>query len=541
MRYYYQIKVNSINYRNYSLSFVSNDSIIPLPIPDINAVSVLKTDPVNGSIEIKWNSVQTIPQSKNVLLFSSTLLNGPKTLLGRFSRIDSFFVWNGVNTETQSYYFFAYLEDSCGFVSESNAPHRDIDFSVNNSQLVNQMSWNHYEGVPVTSYQIEVLNGTTWNIFDVVNGNQNSYTRFPTPCNNQITYRLGAILANGRVSYSDTVTVRVIDNIVPDTAFISQATVLNDSVVQLTFAMAGAADIYGYAIQQSINGGPGTTVQFVPQGTFGTVVTIFDTVNTLTNRLCYSVLTQDSCLNVSKGDDFCVIQLEGLAENLQNTLRWRPFAGYSIQNYEVAEWDGVTWNVIATQAGNDTDFVHAPLNCNQTRQYRIKGLSSNPTLFTFSDTLHLTPFDTVPPVAPIITGASVIANGSIQLDWAPVAGDVRSYEVWMKTSGASTFTSMGVIGPITTFRANALNTLDSSYCFYLIALDTCASNRSVPSAIHCVSQLRGVAQNLQNTLTWNVYSGVTPVNTKVQIFQGAWIDLDSLSGLASSYVHDSLP
>ncbi|MFY8132647.1 MAG: hypothetical protein ACOVOL_05385, partial [Bacteroidia bacterium] len=151
------------------------------------------------------------------------------------------------------------------------------------------------------------------------------------------------------------------------------------------------------------------------------------------------------------------------------------------------------------------------------------------------------PFDTVPPVAPIITGASVIANGSIQLDWSPVAGDVRSYEVWMKTSGASTFNSMGVIGPITTFRANALNTLDSSYCFYLIALDTCASNRSVPSTVHCVSQLRGVAQNLQNTLTWNVYSGVTPVKTKVQVFQGTWSDLDSLSGLASSYVHDSLP
>ncbi len=541
MRYYYQIKVNDLNYRNYSLSFISNDSIIPLAKPNVLVTSVVKTDLANGAIEVKWTPIQPIPQSKNVLIYSSTSINGPQTLLGRFARTDSFFVWNGINTETQSYYFHAYLEDSCGFVSESNAPHRDIDFSVSNAQLVNQMNWNHYEGVPVTSYQIEILNGTTWSVFDVVNGNQNAYTRFPAPCNNQITYRLGANLSNGLVSYSDTVTVRVIDNIVPDTAFISQATVLNDSVVQLTFTMAGASDIYGYSIQQSLNGNAATSIQFVPQGTVGTTVTIFDTINTLSNRICYSILTQDSCLNVSKSDDFCVIQLEGLAENLQNTLRWRPFAGYSIQTYEVAEWNGSAWITLATQAGTDTDFVHSPLNCNQTRHYQIKGISNNPTLFTFSDTLQLTPFDTVPPVAPTILGASVVANGSIQLDWLPVGGEVRSYEIWMKSSGSPNFTTLGVVGAISSFQVTGLNTLDSAYCFYLIALDTCASNRSLPSIVHCVSQLQGVAQNLQNTLNWNVYSGSIPAKTKVQIFQGGWNDLDSLPGLASNYVHDSLP
>ena len=539
-RYYYKLIVHDSLNSQSSLSFTITDSLVSPEIINPILVSVTNTDQNNGTILVRIPDQSANTYLGKVNVYGSAFPWGSKTNLGSIIYPDSEFYYSGISTVDSSYYIYIVQEDFCGNQSDTSLVSRSIDFSVVATQQKNNiMNWNFYEGDSVKYYRIETFDGTQWNSFDSVPSNIQAYVRFPAPCNEIITYRLAAELKNGLTSYSDSVVVNTLDIIPADAVSVQNATVLNDSVIQLNFTMADSSDIYGYYVQRATNGGVGSTIKFISQISGGTPVVYFDTISTLVDQHCYTVITIDSCLNVTPSVQFCPIQLKGQGQNLQNKLVWTSFQGYSVQNYEVYELQGSIWNQLASNVASDTEYIHQPLNCGQTRFYKIKSIGVNGTI-SESDTIHLTPFDTIPPVAPVLTRASVLGNGMVELNWTAVGGDIKAYEIWTKTAGQKNFNFVAAVGTTTYYQVSGLNTQDSVNQFEIFALDSCAFNRSFPSIPHATMQLGGQAQNTQNLLTWTSYSGLSAKKVWIQTYQKGWKTIDSVIGSKNNYVDDTL-
>lgn len=138
---------------------------------------------------------------------------------------------------------------------------------------------------------------------------------------------------------------------------------------------------------------------------------------------------------------------------------------------------------------------------------------------------------------------TVLNNTQVKVVWEKVnISDFSHYELFRSIAGSGTFQSIGIFNDIniTEFEDSGLNTLDHSYCYRVVATDSCGhSSLFVLSETHCTVNVEAVSTGATSILVdWNAYSGANPEAYRLlRSKQGMpWTVLDSVPGHVLSYV-----
>ncbi len=496
-----------------------------------------------GQITIKWTAQNTAatPYIKSHNIYYKKVGGAGFALLQSNIPVskDSF-VHTGLNTLADDYEYYITANDSCGNVSDTSIIHKTMNLKLTVIQLFHKLSWTAYKGWPVKNYVVQLKVGSSWTNYDSVSGSVTNYTRFPAPCYKIIFYRIIAKDSFGNSALSDTAGGEAIDSEPPNKVIIHNATVLTGKTAKLWFRGADSLDLYKYAIMRSNDAGTVfNTAGSMLFTTPGAALSFVDSVNTMNDYHRYVILAMDSCLNTSISDTFATIQLRGLAQNLQNRLFWKPFKGNPIDSYYVQLYSGGTWTTIATLKPTDSFYVHTPLNCGVARTYKILGKESGGVYTTLSDSITLTPFDTTAPPAPVTDYASVLNHSSIYFQWEKAVSKVKKYEVSIKSANGPWTVAATLINKLN-YTFTGLNTLDSTYSVRVVAIDSCAGNRSTGNTIHTVINVVPTAMDQSALLNWNAYQGFTVKQYIIYRYNGGWNKIDSVKGSVLTYTDKPL-
>jgi hypothetical protein len=539
--YCYRIKAFEKSGSNVSWSNQFCRKVFFVDTPYVVVATKLNSDISAGKVKVVWTSQQGKPHLAWYKLYYSTTGKMPYALLkDSIPLSQDSFIHTGINTKSGEHYYYLQTIDSCNTLSEISSIHKTMDLTFHVGQLVHQLNWTPYKGWPVKYYIVQhAVNNNPLVDEDTVKATDTSMRKFPAPCNTRVVYRIKAVSFTGVVSYSDSMGGQAIDTIPSNAPTMLNVSVLSGKLVRVDFLGADSADTYGYSIQRSSNGGTFNTAGFINFTKAHDSHVFIDTVNTLNDRLCYQVITLDSCLNATPSQVFCAIQLTGKPGNLTNFLNWYPFKGYTVNKYQVMIYKGGGWqNLAAVNA--DTLFEHDSLSCNVPRTYKIEGFGTSG-YNTYSDSITLTPFDTTRPLPPVLNYVTVRSGSSVFLNWQFSASKkVKQYEVQYKSPNGVWKVFSNVFLQ-TSELVTGLNTHDSAYSFQVIAIDTCASNRSFPSNLHRSILLSGTPQNLANKLNWSAYGGFGVDHYVIMKMKGgSWTRLDSVSGNILTYTENGL-
>ncbi|MEX0967750.1 MAG: SBBP repeat-containing protein, partial [Bacteroidia bacterium] len=414
----------------------------------------------------------------------------------------STFLHENINTANKKHFYYLERLLACGEVSDSATVYSPVSLTFNIGQLIHDLTWTPYQGRSTTHYIIQELRGNNWINIDTVPGTDTTWTKMPAPCNYAVTYRIKAESDSVYFSYSNTATNQALDTIPADAPLLGFATLIDSNVVKLDFSGADSLDIYAYDIrrmQHDTTVSAGQIPFTAPGGSF----VFYDTLSSFNGPLCYAVFSLDSCLNETSSDTFCIIILTGEGGQSANYLNWHPYRGLPISGYVLQKSDGTGWTSLATPV--DTFFTDTPITCEVSSDYRVFAISGSDT--SFSNTITLTPLDTIPPVAPVLKSASVLLNQTIELNWfASKTKNPHSFEIW-KDDGSGFVLLNSTTDSF--YVDNNVNPKIQTYSYYIIQTDTCSSvMQSAPSDTDRTMNAEattGACVPLIN-VSWNAYA-----------------------------------
>jgi gliding motility-associated-like protein len=539
-KYCYRILAHDYN-ATLSWSNTSCNQVFFIDTPTVLAATKISTSTTNGTVVVRWKSINTPHLAYNQLYYSSDG-SSYSLLKNNIPPTQDTFAHSGLNTETADHYYYLVTVDSCNAKSDQSSHHKTMDLTVSVGQLLHKLNWTPYKGFKIKTYRIGKLLSGKFRIIDSVPATDTFSRFFPAPCNSVERYRIEAAgFKPGEIAWSDTMGRQAIDTEPSNRAIIGNATVTSGISTKINFRGSDSLDTYDYVVQRSTDGKWSTAGEVIFNGP-GKQITYADTgINTQNNHYCYTVLVRDSCLNTTLTDTFCVIQLKGKPQNLADSLKWYSFKGYGIDKYLILTYNSTgKWDTLAKVTGIDTQYFHQPLPCNVPVTYKIQAFEKGGTRITLSDSITLVPFDTIKPPAPVIKYATVLDGNRIKLFWHKSINKVKLYELSMK-SGNGSWNVIANINIDTSYTFTGLNTPDSIYDFRIVAIDSCSANRSANSQFHSPVQLGGKGQNLSNLLQWKKYEGFSPVQ-KYYIYRwkNGWQLHDSVGGNILSYLDTGL-
>jgi len=488
------IKCNKpVNYRIASFlndSQVSySDSVMAIPYetyfrdtPQIITVTKTVTSTTNGIVIIRWKNNNT-HVTYNDLYYAPDGINF-SLLQGHIPAGQDSFVHTGVNTQTADEYYSLVATDSCPAKSAKSLINKTMTLTVSIGELLHKLNWTPYQGFKVEYYVVEKLIGNNFQPIDSVLG-VDTFTRFfPAPCNHIERYRIQAVGYNsGEISWSDTMGRKALDTIPPDPPIMQNASVLSGNSAEINFIGSDSLDTYEFAIQHSVDGNWGTvgTILFTKPGAL--LAYIDNGVNTAKNNLCYTVIAIDSCLNATPSDTFCLIKLQGNGVQMSDSLYWSPFKGYGLTDYAILTLNqSGKWDTLGRVNPEDTDYFNSNVKCSQAITYKIEGKEKSGNEVTLSDSITLTPFDTVKPIAPEFYYVTVLPNQTVKLSWQWNPKSIEKYfEIWRSTNRSAPVLIDTVIYD-SVYIDTHVNVKSNIYSYSVIAIDSCnTSNRSKPS------------------------------------------------------------
>jgi hypothetical protein len=325
------------------------------------------------------------------------------------------------------------------------------------------------------------------------------------------------VVKDGNCKDSITKAIRIFEVAPRQPATIQNVTIPKDRVVKVDFKGLDVRDLNRYEILRR-KGGSGAFIQVdevVNPDTPDKRFTVLDTVNTRDTQLCYTIATVRGCKKTAYSDTFCATQLGGRPSNKANQLTWQRFSGYPIDSQLVLKKAGSGYDTIARLAGSATTYTDQPLACNVAKSYKILSLEKGGDRTTLSDSVRLTPFDSLAPGAPTIQKLSILSDTKARLNWLRTDSSVTRHELWLKARGQA-WRIIDTAGLQNTYTYTGLDTRDSQYCARIAGIDSCSANRSAFSTPHCAVQLEGTPGNLENILTWQAYEGFNNPSYEVQ-------------------------
>ncbi|MGZ8569339.1 MAG: T9SS type B sorting domain-containing protein [Bacteroidia bacterium] len=534
-RHLYTYRVKAIQQNGNAYTAYSNVDSIQTFIPDnpeIIYASKLTTSESTGKTEIRWKSQLGSAHIKYHDVYARENGTGSYILVGSKipSKQDSFIHAN-INTKTTNYEYIIISTDSCGNLTDTASSHTTINMDMTVGQLIHDLVWTPYKGFDVDFYKVEQFLGGVWQHVETVPGTDTALLRFPSPCNTNVYYRVVAVSVDSVEALSDSAGGQAIDTIPANAPLLNNATVINGNTIQLNFRGADSLDVFGYGIMRSSDGSAFEGIDFLPINTFGENIIYDDIINTQGNAFCYTILTLDSCLNFTPSDTFCTIQLKGEALNQANQLNWHRFQGFDI-DYYLEKWTGTNWQTIDTFTSKDTSLLIKPLSCDIAQTYRITGIDKSGSRITRSDTITLTPFDTLLPDAPKLHFARFL-NYFMHLSWSwDTLSDVKYFEVWRSDSTQLVFKKIATVEYDSVYFDSSIPYMNHKYNYFIRAIDSCdMSHISTPSDTHTTVKMTATTLACVPLvwLNWSPYIGFGKNALQYNIYRAQPIRGDSFS------------
>jgi len=497
----YQVKDTGLDYRNLYcykvLVFDNNGNYVSQSnaacgkvfFPDTAQVvtaTKISTSLTNGTVIIRLKNINKPNFAYNELYYSGDGKNF--TLLSKVPSTQDSFVHTGINTQTADQYYYIITVDSCGQTSLKSVIHKTMDLTVSVGQLLHKLNWTPYLGFKVKGYKVERLEKGQFVAIDSVLGTDTFSREFPAPCNFNIRYRIAAVGYNpGELSWSDTMGRIAIDTIPSDSPVITNATVLNGTATRIKFKGSDSLDTYKFAIQRSINGNWNTagSILFTKPG--DSLTYIDNVTNNINNHICYTIIALDSCLNATPSDTVCVINVtvSSLYCTKQALLTWTGCINKSgcPNSYTIyRSTDAVNYVQLAKLNGGITTYSDTSLKLGIKYYYKIEGLNTNTGIGSFSDTIS-----TTPAIIPTAGNAQFVyatvlktdpKGGQIYIVWRRAAlsdTNARGYYVYSYDSTNKKYALLKDVTNLndTTYTNSNLNTLHSTYKYYIITYNVC--------------------------------------------------------------------
>ncbi|MEX0968571.1 MAG: fibronectin type III domain-containing protein [Bacteroidia bacterium] len=485
------------------------DSVAPA-IPELRVASTVAADTINLTFTPSPDA------DARLLIFAS--VNG-----GVFSAVDTLDITSfskqvyqhvPVSATTDRYCYYIQSLDSCGNFSLPSDTHCVVQLEGAGGQRRAHLNWHPYSGFPVAAYILERWDGSTWRQRDSLTASDTSFNDLlGARCNVPLFYRIKALLnrATDSISYSDTIRVTPFDTVPPAIPKMHRVTVEANSAIHVEFLRVADNDVKEYEIFYSQDGSTFLSAGLHPRQTNDTQVFVHSGIDPGSHRFCYYVQALDSCgPNYSApSETLCAMELQGQAGNQSNHIQWHPYVGFNIDDYDLERWNGSTWISIASIPPTDTHFVDTPLPCYIEQRYRVRANELGANTFSYSDTLYLTPFDTIAPAAPEMRSVSVRNNQVIDLTWNHSnSPDIDRYIVYRMPAGGS-FSIHDTVGLVSSYIDTPSSVINGSWCYAVAALDSCSDNISDLSDSHCsvVLQTDTLGCEQKVVLTWNHYVG----------------------------------
>ena len=470
------------------------DTIHPA-IPFLRSVSVVN----NTSVTITLNKVADQDVNRYQIWVATN--NGAFSLLTTlvYPTTDPFsFTQTGLNTLSNTYRYYTVAIDSCSDnISQWSEIHRTINLRSIGGAMTNFLYWNRYEKwSAISGYNVLRLIGANWTLVKTLAGTDTAWAdTVSLKCNQPNSYRIYAFNASLDTSYSDTTVVTPYDTIRPKSPIIRFVSVTSASSIHIEFDSVMDQDVNRYQIFESVNGGAFSLIAILSAYTPNPLTYDRTGISTMNNHYYYYIVAIDSCSNnISlSGPRHGEVEIKGTAGNMRSLLKWHPYKGFSSKFYNVQRLNAGAWTTIGSIINNDTIFTDtANISCNVNYYYRIQTVDlSNNAYVSISDSVMVTPYDTVKPVAALLKYVTVTSSNSVKVKWdLSASGDVKFYEVHRISPGG--FDSyVGTAIYTDTFIDNTVIAQQNSYCYYVIAIDSCnILNRSPKSNTLCTIDLQ---------------------------------------------------
>ena len=183
-------------------------------------------------------------------------------------------------------------------------------------------------------------------------------------------------------------------------------------------------------------------------------------------------------------------------------------------------------------------YTDTPAACNVTRYYRIKVAEKGGAgAVSYSDSIHVIPFDTVRPDQPSIHSVSLTNDSTVYLSWTKVkATDVKQYIIYRQPPSGGAFVSIDTVSIDTFYTDKFASKLTGSWSYKIVAMDSCANNASQPSIYHSTiyetTYTGGCKQQI--IVKWNPYVNWKGGVNKYKVYRSTNGGLEALVGTVSA-------
>jgi hypothetical protein len=418
---------------------------------------------------------------------------------------------NNVSTDLHKYCYSISAQDKCGNEGPKTSKHCLIYLQGNSGQIRNELKWNKYQGYSPDTVEVQIWEVFHWRTLKFINLADTLFNDTNAICRSVTYYRLSyKSSTDNYVTFSDSVRVISMDTVHPSEVNTISANVISGSQIDISFNKVPDRDVKSYAIEYR----KGT------KGLFKWITTVQPTqwpyvyhhtgINTTADTFYYQVYAEDTCGNNTSltRKIHAAIQLNGLAKNKANSLDWSGYIGFNVSEYVIQKWKGSQWiDYVSTH--NNKQYTDTGLGCNVTQYYRIKVLESGGNLTTaFSDSIALTPYDTVKPGKTMLRYVSIPGTNQVYIQWAKsTAKDVKKYEISRKGASELAYTAIDTVWTDTFYTDKTALTAKESYSYRVRAIDSCAENAGAYSDDHQTLFIAGSTHGCEQKiyLTWNAY------------------------------------
>ncbi|MBI3142985.1 MAG: gliding motility-associated C-terminal domain-containing protein [Bacteroidetes bacterium] len=536
--------------RTFSVYVQGRDIYTPPDILCVNPVS-------GGEIQITWDTLRNVAFFKGLHLYRVNP-DGTRAKIKSFtdSTITSFTDKSVSNATTAQYRYYLKIENSCGlegFASDSLSTIVLTYKEISDKTL--RFDWNSYGNGPFKY----VLQKKENNAFVDVGTTKGLFIDYSS-CVLNTDFRIKVIDTTTTQAYcsilSSVVTSTTVDNSPPVGApGLKNVRVLDWGRSEITFAKSASTEVSQYGIYRALKGGAFTLISTL-KSTANLNTYIDNGLANNAKEYCYRIVAQDSCGNAGDTSvQHCPVNLKAYGSQREVKLRWNKYLGYSIDSQYVERFDTIsgTWKTWARLGPNDSTHIDKKATlCGFIYDYRLRTLSaaSAGSYQSWSDSVLARAKDTIAPAAIDILWASNVDDTTTKVVFKKSpATDVNDYLIIALEYKDGTLQNTEV----TTYSTAAADTVKvdiktkntdtRSYCFGVIAVDSCGQNFSPNAELYCPVFVQATALNLGNRLNWSFYEGfqVDSYYVDVQDVNGLWSPIQQFSRTTKTVTYLNLP
>ena len=352
--------------------------MIPPPIEILN-VSVTGDE----SVQITWDPYPDV----DFVEYAVYRVEGQNaTLLGNITNQNTTTfteTGTGLDTRNNSYCYKVLVQNLCleySILTETEE-HCTIDLITTPDIDAIVLDWSAYVGFPVDEYEIYLAddyNPGNHTQIATVPGTELTYTDTATFCRDSISYRVRAVgfIPANQLSFSDLSADAPIHPDPVEEINVIYATVVGDSVVEVSWPQYDGYLPDNYVIERSLDGAAWSAIDTVP---YGTQLLVDEDVVVDELSYYYRVFNIDQCGDRSaRGFIGRTIHLSVIMSRTGEipNLTWNPYEewGNGVQNYRIEVLNELTgmFEFVADVPATTTSFSDDQTNLNQaTYCYRI--------------------------------------------------------------------------------------------------------------------------------------------------------------------------